>query len=555
MQLPQAMKGLLSTFVLLVAATPIQAQDRDLATERQSDGDEAALDNVTIIGRASDIADIPGSAHVIGQEELQTFMQSDVMRVLRTVPGVYVQEEEGFGLRPNIGIRGSGLDRSSRIALLEDGILIAPAPYAAPSAYYFPTQRRMHALEVLKGPAAIVIGPRTTGGAINLISTPIPDSLGGTIDLRFGEHGTTDAHLNFGDHGSRFSWLLETVQSESDGFKHIDGQPSAGTGYDLQDYVLKAQFDSESSSPLQQSLRLKAGYTEQIADETYLGLTDEDFIKDPNRRYAASAGDVFDSEHTQLQLGYSIDSGQSWRSEVTLYRNDFSRNWFKLQSVDGTGIGDVLADTTTYATEFDYLRGANSPDDAIIKRNNNRDYYSQGIQAEVEWDFQFGNTQFGLTTGLRLHEDEEDRFQDEDGYRMEDSQLTMTSDGTPGSTTNRISNADVTSFFIDTEIRSGKWILTPGIRFEDIDMQRLDFSTTDPTRMAGPDRIRNNSTSVLIPGVGLLCRLNAEWRLLAGILLAGLFRWRGLGVCAWAHGLFNLGLVLGAGPGVFQGGA
>ena len=42
------------------------------------------------------------------------------------------------------------------------------------------------------------------------------------------------------------------------------------------------------------------------------------------------------------------------------------------------------------------------------------------------------------------------------------------------------------------------------------------------------------------------------WRLLAGLLLAGLFRWRGLGVCAWAHALFNLGLVLGAGPGVFQ---
>ena len=42
------------------------------------------------------------------------------------------------------------------------------------------------------------------------------------------------------------------------------------------------------------------------------------------------------------------------------------------------------------------------------------------------------------------------------------------------------------------------------------------------------------------------------WRLLAGLLLAALFRWRGLGVSAWAHGLFNLGLALGAGPGVFH---
>ena len=517
MQLRDTIKGLLGIIVLVLTVTTVQAQDNEPTEENATEANEAILDNVTIIGRQSDIADIPGSAHVIDQEELATFMQSDVMRVLRTVPGVYVQEEEGFGLRPNIGIRGSGLDRSSRIALLEDGILIAPAPYAAPSAYYFPTQRRMHALEVLKGPASISIGPRTTGGAINLISTPIPDSLGGILDLRIGEHGTTDVHLNFGDRGQRFSWLLETVQSESDGFKHIDGKPGASTGYDLQDYVLKARFDSDPATALYQSLRFKAGYTEQTADETYLGLTDEDFIVDPNRRYAASAGDVFQSEHGQLQLSYVIDSGQSWRSDVTIYRNDFSRNWFKLQSVNGTGISSVLADTTTYAAEFAYLQGGDSPDDAIVKRNNNRDYYSQGIQAEVEWAFQFGDTEFGLTAGIRLHEDEEDRFQDEDGYRMEASQLIMSSDGAPGSTTNRISSADARSLFIDTEIRSGNWILTPGLRFEDIDMQRLDYSTDDPSRAAGPTRIRENSLSVLIPGMGVLYRLGPDWRLLAGI--------------------------------------
>ncbi len=91
-----------------------------------------SIDNVTIIGHQREVADVPGSAHVISEEELQLFLQSDVMRVLQTVPGVYVQEEEGFGLRPNIGIRGSGLDRSARIAVLEDGVLISRAPYSAP---------------------------------------------------------------------------------------------------------------------------------------------------------------------------------------------------------------------------------------------------------------------------------------------------------------------------------------------------------------------------------------------------------------------------------------
>lgn len=41
------------------------------------------------------------------------------------------------------------------------------------------------------------------------------------------------------------------------------------------------------------------------------------------------------------------------------------------------------------------------------------------------------------------------------------------------------------------------------------------------------------------------------WRVLAGILLAGLFRWRGPGVAAWTHALFNVALAIGAGPQVF----
>ena len=82
MHLRQAIKGLLSTAVLLVAATAVQAQDVVQTTENRPDNDEAAPDNVTIIGRQSDVADIPGSAHVIDQEQLATFMHSDVMRVL-----------------------------------------------------------------------------------------------------------------------------------------------------------------------------------------------------------------------------------------------------------------------------------------------------------------------------------------------------------------------------------------------------------------------------------------------------------------------------------------
>lgn len=490
-----------------------------VAHGQQADGGGSVepIDSVTIIGHRGDVADVPGSAHVMDQDELTVFVDTDILRVLRSVPGVYVQEEEGFGLRPNIGIRGSGLDRSARIALLEDGILIAPAPYAAPSAYYFPTQRRMHSLEVLKGPAAIVVGPRTTGGAINMISTPIPDQLSGKLDVRVGDHNIADAFLNIGNHGERVSWLVETVQSRSSGFKTIDGPVGGDTGYELKDYVTKLQIESDPASSIYQSLRLKLGFTEQTSDTSYLGLTSEDFDVDPLRRYAASEGDEFDSEHKQVQLSYEFNPGNSWRGVITTYRNDFERNWYKLQSVNGVGMSRVLDEPLTFAAELAWLQGATSPDDVITKRANKRSYYSQGIQASIEWDFGFGDTEVALTAGFRVHEDEEDRFQHEDAYRMEDEALVLTTTAAPGSQTNRVSSAAVTSMFVDTEIRNGRWIVTPGVRFEYVDMRRLDYSTADPTRSLAPARVLDNSVSVVIPGVGALYKLTSDWRLLAGV--------------------------------------
>lgn len=503
--------------VCTLIASVVFADDRVANTPAK----DRPLDEVTIIGHRRETSDLPGSAHVIDQEDLETFLQSDVMRVLRTVPGVYLQDEDGFGLRPNIGIRGSGLDRSARIALLEDGVLIAPAPYAAPSAYYFPTQRRMNAIEVLKGPSSIAVGPKTTGGAVNLISTPIPNEFAGLADIRVGQNDSLDAHLYLGNRGKRFSWLAESVQARSDGFKSIDGPLGASdgrTGYDIQDYVVKLQFDSDPNSSVYQSLRLKAGSTDQTSDETYLGLTSDDFLENPTRRYAASAADVFRGEHEQLQMSYVIEPESDWRGEITIYRNNFARDWFKLQSVNGAGISSVLRDTESYATEFSYLTGASdSPDDAIVNRHNNREYFSQGVQAKLSWDVELGAAEIALTAGVRVHEDEEDRFQSEDGFRMEGLSLIPTSVGQPGSTTNRVSGATATSYFIDTEIRTGKWIFTPGMRFEDVNLDRQDFSTADPSRSQGPTRVRENSVSVLIPGFGALYELNDNWKLLGGI--------------------------------------
>lgn len=138
---------------------------------------EVVVRSNQMLGSKFEARNRTGSAYYLSPTELAKFGYTDINRMLKSVPGVNVYEEDGFGLRPNISLRGTKAERSERISLMEDGVLVAPAPYAAPAAYYFPNAARMYAIEVLKGSSQVQYGPFTTGGAINMVSTPIPQRL------------------------------------------------------------------------------------------------------------------------------------------------------------------------------------------------------------------------------------------------------------------------------------------------------------------------------------------------------------------------------------------
>lgn len=471
-------------------------------------------ERVNVVGNPAGLETVPGSAHYLGKEELArlSYGFADVHHFLRQIPGVNIQEEEGFGLRPNIGLRGSGTERSSSITLMEDGVLIAPAPYAAPAAYYFPTAARMHAIEVRKGSSQIKYGPRTNGGALNLLSTGIPSALSLQGDLSLGEYGTRKLHLQFGDAYEHVGWLIETFQIASDGFKELDGGDE--TGYDLGDYLAKFRLNSSSDAVTYQELEIKLGYTDQDSDETYLGLTDQDFRRNPYRRYAASQRDRFDSRHEQYQARYFIVPTSRLDLTATLYRNNFKRNWYKLQNVLGIGLSGILEDEP--ADELAIIKGADSGADALTVRANNRKYYSQGIETVLGVRLDSGQIENLLQFGLRYHEDQEDRFQHEDGYQMQNGTMVLTSRGAPGSNANRISEASAWAFFIQDTLILGRFNLVPGLRYENVKLVRIDYSPDDPGR-SHPSGSRANQVGVLIPGFGLSYQLDGGWSLFGGV--------------------------------------
>lgn len=510
----------------LMAHAPAHAQEGSAPV---AVGYQQGIQRIVVVGKRQDISTIPGAATVLDAETLELFNYDDVLRALRLVPGINLQEEDGYGLRPNIGLRGTPVERSEKITLMEDGVLIAPAPYAAPAAYYFPSVGRMSAVEVRKGSSAVKFGPRTGGGAINLISTPVPDSLGGKVNTRLGTDGLYQLHAYAGGplatlgNGSTISVLLETYQSGADGFKQLDG--GGETGFEVEDYVGKLRWKSGPDAAMPQVFEIKAAYYDQQSDETYLGLTDEDFAATPYRRYAASQNDRMDADHKQLQAVYSIEPASNIDVTVLAYYNAFSRDWFKLDDLNlGDGRGRIspsvlFGDPTNplNAAGLAILRGeADSADGALQLRHNARTYYSWGVQAIAGVAFETGPLAHDLEISVRYHEDEEDRLQFRENFAMRSGTLVRTSVDPLGSQGNREAKGEAWAFYVQDEIEAGPFRIVPGLRVEQVRLTRLDYATSDPARINGPTNVRAEELTTFSPGLGVIYDINAEWHVLLG---------------------------------------
>ena len=428
---------------------------------------------------------------VVSKTELEQFNHTDIHRIVGRIPGVYISEEDGLGLRPNIGVRGTGSSRMEKLNVMEDGILIAPAPYASPAAYYSPTAGRMEAIEVRKGSTQIKHGPFTTGGSLNYISTPIPMTQHNSVSLDVGSFGKTVLHAKSGNTMGKFGYLVELFNDQTDGFKELDG--GGDTGYTKLDFMTKLRYAFSDAH----ALEFKYSMTDEISNETYLGLSEVDYSDNPLRRYRATALDEMDADHSQVTLSYAVKLADNMSIAVVGYSNDFARNWYKLNKVNGEKLSMIAKPTDAGFGDFYLLMNAqDSADDAYRIKANNREYYSSGIQAVLNVQTDGGHD---IQAGMRIHSDEMDRFQWEDRYGMQSGQLVMTTAATPGSDSNRIDSAEASALFVEDRFSVGDMIVTAGARYEEITVMRDDWGKTDPDRSEIPTD-RKHTMTVLVPG-------------------------------------------------------
>jgi Fe(3+) dicitrate transport protein len=476
----------LAVSTLLVMSSPSYAEE---------------MSPVSVFG-SQDETQQAGSAHYISDEEMKAMGYTDAERVLNRIPGVYSQTEDGYGLRTNLGMRGTSALRTTKINVLEDGVPQGPAIYSNGSMYFFPDVGRMEGVEVLKGPAAIGTGPRTTAGTINFLSRSIPTTgAEGHYSITGGDDGFSRNHTYYGGNIGSIGYVFEYHDYRADGYKNIKGTGNnTDSGFDKQTDLTKLRY-TPANSAWNQTFEIMSSNTSETSNETYIGLTGADFQADPFQRYGVSSIDQMDNDYHRYIFTHTMQPAANMTVTSKLYKTRYSRIWGKsggmyvdrddldgLGLTDYVGFGDIDMKGNCAGDSGAELRACNilTNDTAMvaneyIKRSmGHRDYGMTGVQFVI--NHQIGN--HALEYGYRRHKDYRSRA--DSGFSQNwsvDGNNTMTLLRENGNDNSRFADAelkdtDAESYHIKDIISAGPFTHTVGLRYEDT--EKNDGTNANP---------------------------------------------------------------------------
>ena len=433
-----------------------------LVTE-SADSEQQRLDEVPL--------DYAGGRDRIGPRTTQSASGMNIQEVLRRSPGVHISEETGSDSLPNIALRGitngsDGTWRSISLGMYADGIPLAPAPYGQPGNSLFPmTMERVYAIDVIRGGGAVRYGPNNVAGVVNFLTRPIPKEAMVLGRMRYDTFDNASYYMATGGTFGSFGMLLEGVYKQGDSFRD-------NGDYTLQNYALKTSY------AVSDSVRL-FGQVETFDDDTRLsdGLTLAAYQADPSQTLSPQNRFEGHQDRANLKLEWDVDDDTLF--ELITYAFDGERTFF-------------LGSPTFYGT---------TPP-AFIQATP-RPMTTFAVQPQITHDYSLGDGTGELHVGMRYLEEDIKR-----------GVVRYFPNGTEQLRTEEEYDYYTGSFWVENAFRWDAWTVTPGLRFEYVDMRgRENFNITTPA-LNGLN-VQKDFTEVL-PGLTASRQMTDQWALYAG---------------------------------------
>lgn len=475
-----------ATAMIIAVATVATAQQRDSTTRRSRQ-----LPLVEVIGKQSGLSRIPGSGTFLSSAQLKAINPRDPGQALRTIPGLLVRDEEGLGLRPNIGIRGLNPTRSAKVLLLEDGIPVTIAPYGDNATYYHPPIERFDRIEVLKGSGQIRYGPQTIGGVINYLTPVLSGGWKGRITATIGNHHTRDL-------AGRAEARIGAAAVGLDGLRKNGAGARENIGSQL------TEFGAKIALPVgpNQSLTWRANYYTERSRVTYSGLTEAEFAANPRQNPFSNDSMLLDRWATDLTHRLAISDRVSLSTAAYGYL--VSRDWWRQSSTSAQRPNDAsdprcggLANLSTTCGNEGRLR----------------DYLVWGVEPRLKAQYRLGPLPVVAEFGVRLHHERQVRRQI-NGGSPNARQAGSADDANAGLKEDNLRNNVALSAYLQQRFQIGRIGVTPGLRLEQVYYQRAN-------RLIGPTLpdtvIGETSLTTVIPGLGMTWLPADRLTLFAGV--------------------------------------
>ena len=427
---------------------------------------------VVTLGRIADTPEaverIPGSVEVISPQTLEGSRVVTTSEALRKVSGLNVRDEEGFGLRPNIGIRGLNPTRSTKVLLLEDGIPLTYAPYGDNASYYHPPIDRFESVEVLKGSGQILYGPQTVGGVINYITRNPPETSSGFVTLTGGNRDYFNGHLNYGGTWRGTGLLFDLTRKQGEGARD---QHRSG----LSDF----NFKSVTALSPRQALTTKFNFYRERSQVSYSGLTEAEFAASPR------ANPFFNDRFYGDRFGASATHAYVFNANAvlttTLYGQYFRRHWWRQSSNSAQRPNRLNVDPD--------CRSMADLSTTCGNEGRLRQYHFVGVEPRLHVTHDLLGVRSELDFGLRAHFETQER-------RQLNGDLPRSRTGAVAEDNARRSQAY--SGFVQNRFTVGPFTFAPGLRVEHISFQRTNRLANSGLGVAG----RSDLTQV-VPGLGV----------------------------------------------------
>ncbi|MEW6126422.1 MAG: TonB-dependent receptor [Acidobacteriota bacterium] len=423
----------------------------------------------------------PGSIELLDQKLLEESRVFTFSEALRKVSGITVRDEEGFGLRPNIGIRGLNPTRSSKVLLLEDGIPLTYAPYGDNASYYHPPIDRFESIEILKGSGQIAYGPVTVGGVINYVTPNPPTKPSGQITLIGGNRDYFNGHFGYGGTWKGIGLLFDYTRKQGDGARE-------NTHSDLNDFNFKSLIGIGS----RQALTLKANYYGEDSNVTYSGLRLSEYLASP--RQNPFKNDFFYGDRFGASATHSLIFNNALALTTNLYTSVFHRDWWRQSSNSGQRPNDA-ADPK--------CGGMQNLNTTCGNEGRLRDYYVWGLEPKFRANFRLFGINNDADFGFRLHVERQERQQQNGDTPTARSGVLVE---------NNQRKNQAYSGFIQNRFFLGNVTITPGVRVEHINYQRLNRLANSGAGISG----RTDLTQ-LVPGIGVSYNPKSSVTLFAGV--------------------------------------